>query len=101
MEVRRPGNTRRSALQVRGQRPTRGSAHQPPQYTNGAPDVDYTLDPDTIYDDEALDADDLFTVEVTRDADGAATEVWVVPTGNGVGTASLVRCPGGSVRHWS
>ena len=50
---------------------------------------DFTLDTRTQYDDATGDPNDLFTVEITKDAQDVPTAVKVMPTGTGVGSATL------------
>ncbi len=50
---------------------------------------DVTLDHRTQYDDVSGDPNDLFTVEVAKDAKENPIAVTVIPTGKGTGTAAL------------
>ena len=48
-----------------------------------------TLDARTLYDDKSGDPNDLFSVILDKNTDNAITAVRIVPTGNGVGKATL------------
>jgi len=50
---------------------------------------DFTLDHRTQWDDVSGDPSDLFRIEITVDDDDNPTRVSIVPTGKGVGTATL------------